>query len=160
MRSAASSARRRLRREVATVLADILRDPASAGPVRDLFRRAARRDRCARRHPWSTAPATLAIATLTVEHRSQQTALAFTRSRSPWRCRRETPITAVAPDGTVLEGVLDLAFEEDAGWTVVDFKTEAEVAGLVARYRRQVGAYASMVARVTGRPATAVLLRL
>jgi ATP-dependent helicase/nuclease subunit A len=76
------------------------------------------------------------------------------------RCRRETPITAVAPDGTVLEGVLDLAFEEDAGWTVVDFKTEAEVAGLVARYRRQVGAYASMVARVTGRPATAVLLRL
>jgi ATP-dependent exoDNAse (exonuclease V) beta subunit len=76
------------------------------------------------------------------------------------RCRRETPITAVAPDGTVLEGVLDLAFEEDAGWTVVDFKTEAEVAGLGARYRRQVGAYASMVARVTGRPATAVLLRL
>ena len=76
------------------------------------------------------------------------------------RCRRETPITAVEPDGSILEGVLDLAFEEDDGWTVVDFKIQAELSGSLARYRRQVGAYASVVARVTGRPATAVLLRL
>ena len=76
------------------------------------------------------------------------------------RCRRETPITAVEPDGSILEGVLDLAFEEDDGWTVVDFKIQAELSGPLARYRRQVGAYASVVARVTGRPATAVLLRL
>jgi ATP-dependent exoDNAse (exonuclease V) beta subunit len=76
------------------------------------------------------------------------------------RCRRETPITAVQADGSILEGVLDLAFEEDDGWTVVDFKIQAELSGPLARYRRQVGAYASVVARVTGRPATAVLLRL
>jgi ATP-dependent exoDNAse (exonuclease V) beta subunit len=76
------------------------------------------------------------------------------------RCRRETPITAVEPDGSILEGVLDLAFEEDDGWTVVDFKIQAELSGPLARYRRQVGAYASVVARVTGRPTTAVLLRL
>jgi ATP-dependent exoDNAse (exonuclease V) beta subunit len=76
------------------------------------------------------------------------------------RCRRETPITAVEPGGSILEGVLDLAFEEDDGWTVVDFKIQAELSGPLARYRRQVGAYASVVARVTGRPATAVLLRL
>ncbi len=56
--------------------------------------------------------------------------------------------------------MLDLAFEEDDGWTVVDFKIQAELSGPLARYRRQVGAYASVVARVTGRPATAVLLRL
>jgi ATP-dependent helicase/nuclease subunit A len=76
------------------------------------------------------------------------------------RCRRETPITAVQPDGSILEGVLDLAFEEDDGWTVVDFKIQAELSGPLARYRRQVAAYASVVARVTGRPVTAVLLRL
>jgi ATP-dependent exoDNAse (exonuclease V) beta subunit len=85
------------------------------------------------------------------------------RAREAWRsgrCRRETPVTVVEPDGSILEGVLDLAFEEDEGWTVVDFKTQAELTGPLARHRRQVGAYASVVARVTGRPATAVLLRL
>jgi ATP-dependent exoDNAse (exonuclease V) beta subunit len=85
----------------------------------------------------------------------------LTRARDAWRrrrCRRETPITAVEPDGSILEGVLDLAFEEDDGWTVVDFKTQAELAGLPAR--RQVAAYAAVVSRVTGRPARAVVLRL
>jgi ATP-dependent exoDNAse (exonuclease V) beta subunit len=76
------------------------------------------------------------------------------------RCRREAPITAVESDGSILEGVLDLAFEEDDGWTVVDFKIQAELSGPLSRYRRQVGAYAAVVARVTGSPATAVLLRL
>ncbi len=85
------------------------------------------------------------------------------RAREAWRsgrCRREAPVTVVEPDGSILEGVLDLAFEDDDGWTVVDFKTQAELTGPLARYRRQVGAYASVVARVTGRPARAVLLRL
>ncbi len=68
------------------------------------------------------------------------------RAREAWRadrCRRETPITAVEPDGSILEGVLDLAFEEDDGWTVVDFKTQAELTGPLARHRRQVSAYAA-----------------
>jgi ATP-dependent exoDNAse (exonuclease V) beta subunit len=85
------------------------------------------------------------------------------RARDAWRlgrCRRETPITAVEPDGSMLEGVLDLAWEEDDGWTVVDFKTQAELAGLPTSHRRQVAAYAAVVARVTGRPARPVLLRL
>ena len=85
------------------------------------------------------------------------------RACAAWRlgcCRREAPITAVEADGSILEGVLDLAFEEDDGWTVVDFKTQAELVGPLARYRRQVAAYASVVARVTGRPARAVLMRL
>jgi ATP-dependent exoDNAse (exonuclease V) beta subunit len=85
------------------------------------------------------------------------------RARAAWRrgrCRRETPITAAEPDGTIVEGVLDLAFEEDAGWTVVDFKTQAELASFLDRYRRQVAAYAAMVARATGRPAVAVLMRI
>ena len=31
------------------------------------------------------------------------------------RCRRETPVAGVGPDGVLLEGILDLAFEDDAG---------------------------------------------
>ncbi len=85
------------------------------------------------------------------------------RARRAWetgQCRRETPITAVEPDGSILEGVLDLAFEGDDGWTVVDWKTDAELAGSLARYRRQVAAYARIVARATGRPTRAVLMRV
>jgi hypothetical protein len=43
---------------------------------------------------------------------------------------------------------------------VVDFKTDAEMVGELARYRRQVGFYASVVARATGRNVTAVLMQL
>jgi ATP-dependent exoDNAse (exonuclease V) beta subunit len=85
------------------------------------------------------------------------------RARAAWtagRCWRETPITVVDGDGSILEGVLDLAFEEAQGWTVVDFKTEAELAGALPRYRRQVGLYAAVVERATGRPAVPVIMRL
>jgi ATP-dependent exoDNAse (exonuclease V) beta subunit len=85
------------------------------------------------------------------------------RAREAWRagrCRRETPVAGHAADGTLLDGVLDLAFEDEGGWTVVDFKTDAEIAGALGRYRRQVGLYASLVARATGKPVTAVLLQI
>jgi ATP-dependent helicase/nuclease subunit A len=85
------------------------------------------------------------------------------RAREAWRagrCRRESPITSVEPGGLIVEGVLELAFEDDWGWTVVDFKTSSELAGALARHRRQVGMYAPVVAWATGRPATAVLMRL
>ena len=76
------------------------------------------------------------------------------------RCRRETPVAGVGPDGMLLEGVLDLAFEDDEAWTVVDFKVAAELAGALERYRRQVGVYASIVRRATGRDVRAVLMRV
>jgi len=76
------------------------------------------------------------------------------------RCRRETPVAGVGPDGSLLEGVLDLAFEEESGWTVVDFKTVAQTAGVLDRHRRQVAMYAWLLSRATGRPARAVLLRV
>jgi ATP-dependent exoDNAse (exonuclease V) beta subunit len=85
------------------------------------------------------------------------------RARDAWRdgrCRRETPIAGREPDGSLIEGVLDLAFEDADGWTVVDFKTDAEVAAELPRYRRQVGVYASVVGRATGKPVRAVLMRL
>jgi ATP-dependent helicase/nuclease subunit A len=76
------------------------------------------------------------------------------------RCRRETPVACREPDGSLLEGVLDLAFEDADGWTVVDFKTDAEIASELQRYRRQVSLYASAVARATGKKVTAVLMSI
>jgi ATP-dependent helicase/nuclease subunit A len=76
-------------------------------------------------------------------------------------CRRETPVTWTAPDGTLVEGIVDLAFEESGGWTVVDYKTDREIAASGEdRYRRQVALYASAIAQATGRPAHAVLMRV
>src|SRR5258708_22967925 len=44
--------------------------------------------------------------------------------------RRETPVMLTMPDGTLAEGVLDLAFRDRRvdfdGWPVVDFKTDQE----------------------------------
>ena len=37
---------------------------------------------------------------------------------------------ARSPDGTLIEGVVDLAFEENGAWTVVDYKTDRELAAL------------------------------
>lgn len=76
-------------------------------------------------------------------------------------CRRETPVTCRLPDGTLLEGVVDLAFEELGEWTVVDYKTDRELAASGAdRYRRQVALYASAIAQATGQPAHGVLVRV
>ena len=76
-------------------------------------------------------------------------------------CRRETPVTYTMPDGTLVEGVVDLAFEEAGEWTVVDYKTDRELAASGEdRYRRQVALYASAIALATAQPAHAVLMRV
>jgi ATP-dependent helicase/nuclease subunit A len=76
------------------------------------------------------------------------------------RCRREAPVLLRLDDGTLVEGVVDAAFLDDGAWTVVDFKTDVEIAGRLDEYRRQVGLYATAIARATGTPARGVLLRV
>jgi ATP-dependent exoDNAse (exonuclease V) beta subunit len=76
-------------------------------------------------------------------------------------CRRETPVTSMLPDSTLIEGVVDLAFEERGAWTVVDYKTDRELAAVGEdRYRRQVALYVTAIAQATGQPASGVLIRL
>jgi len=75
-------------------------------------------------------------------------------------CRRETPVTCTLADGTLLEGIVDLAFEEHGAWIIVDYKTDRELALEESSYRRQVAVYASAIARATGRPASAILVRV
>jgi ATP-dependent helicase/nuclease subunit A len=75
-------------------------------------------------------------------------------------CRRETPVTLGLDDGLLLEGVVDLAFEENGDWTVVDYKTDREIAEASEQYRKQVALYAAAIARATERNTTGVLLRI
>ncbi|HTV02124.1 MAG TPA: UvrD-helicase domain-containing protein [Luteitalea sp.] len=76
------------------------------------------------------------------------------------RCRRETPVTLRLDDGRWVEGQFDLAFEDADGWTVVDFKTDAELDASLDGYRRQVALYARALATATSRPTRGVLLRI
>jgi ATP-dependent exoDNAse (exonuclease V) beta subunit len=72
-------------------------------------------------------------------------------------CRREVPIVYRMPDETVAEGVIDLAFVDDSGWTVVDFKTDLDP-GARPEYSLQVALYAEAIRAATGLPAHGVLL--
>jgi ATP-dependent exoDNAse (exonuclease V) beta subunit len=82
------------------------------------------------------------------------------RARASGGVKRETPVSWVQQDGTLIEGVLDLAFEERDGTVVVDFKTDHELAAGEARYRAQLQQYVAAVTRATGRPATGILFRV
>jgi ATP-dependent exoDNAse (exonuclease V) beta subunit len=82
------------------------------------------------------------------------------RARRSSALRRETPVSWIDADGTLIEGVLDLAFDEEHATVVVDFKTDHELAAGESRYRAQVAQYASAVARATGRATRAVLFRV
>ena len=63
--------------------------------------------------------------------------------------------------GAVVEGVVDLVFEEHGRSVVVDFKTDVEIGRVgLDRYRRQVALYAAAVGLATGAPVEAVLLRV
>jgi ATP-dependent exoDNAse (exonuclease V) beta subunit len=64
------------------------------------------------------------------------------------------------PTGTLVEGVLDLAFREKDAWTVVDFKTDREFEKELAQYKRQVGLYALSIERATGEFCGGVLMRI
>lgn len=75
------------------------------------------------------------------------------------RCRREAPVTLFEND-VLLEGFVDLAFEESAAWTIIDFKTDEEAGAQFNRYKRQVALYADAVGKATQKGTTAYILRL
>jgi ATP-dependent exoDNAse (exonuclease V) beta subunit len=84
------------------------------------------------------------------------------RARASASVKRETPVSWLQRDGTLTEGVLDLAFEdaEGASTVVVDFKTDHELAAGETRYRAQLLQYVNAVSRATGRTASGVLFRV
>ncbi len=75
--------------------------------------------------------------------------------------RREAGLPE-GPEPTVLQGVIDLVFEEDDGWVLIDYKsdtvTPANRAALEAFYAPQIAHYRRYWERLTGRPTRAGLL--
>jgi ATP-dependent exoDNAse (exonuclease V) beta subunit len=76
------------------------------------------------------------------------------------RCDRELPIVWKGPDGTLIEGTIDLAFEDLTGLTVVDFKTDRELATDLERYRRQLTVYCQALGTLRGTAARGILARI
>lgn len=56
--------------------------------------------------------------------------------------------------GTLLQGVIDCAFEEDGAWVLVDYKTDRilDEAAFKERYAMQIEWYARALERITGKP--------
>lgn len=76
------------------------------------------------------------------------------------QCRREVSIAARLGDVAV-DGIVDLAFRDhtERSWTVVDFKTDAELEGeAIEAYRAQVRVYMTAIAGATGESARGILL--
>ena len=90
------------------------------------------------------------------------------RARNSQDYRRETPVFLRQPDGTIVEGIADLAFREPApasrspgeppaAWTIVDFKTDARAEDH-PQYLEQLRHYCAAVTAATGAPAKGVIL--
>jgi ATP-dependent exoDNAse (exonuclease V) beta subunit len=79
------------------------------------------------------------------------------RKAAPSSLRRELPVTLRVESGELVDGAIDLAFDEDRGLVLVDFKTDADHTGL-ARYRRQLQAYGEAIKKVTGKEVRLILL--
>jgi ATP-dependent exoDNAse (exonuclease V) beta subunit len=82
------------------------------------------------------------------------------RASEEGHCRRETPVTFPTADGTLVEGVVDLAFLDDHTWVIVDFKTDQDIEPHLPRYTRQVSLYATAIAAATGSKTRSILLRI
>ena len=74
------------------------------------------------------------------------------------RCRRDTPV-AWRDGDHLIEGVVDLAFEADGKWTVVDFKTDEELRRF-SNYAMQIGLYGKAMQVATGQATSVVLMRI
>ncbi|HET9704980.1 MAG TPA: UvrD-helicase domain-containing protein, partial [Vicinamibacterales bacterium] len=103
-----------------------------------------------------------AIAVNVLKHpRLQAARAAESKGRRAWR---EAPVSLRVDDGSgaprLVDGQVDLAYQTDEGWVVVDFKTDVEIAAAQDGYKQQVALYADAVAKATGRPAVGVLLRV
>ncbi len=95
------------------------------------------------------------------------------RAATADRLRRETPVSFLREDGILVEGIVDLAFRELGGglggeldeepggaWTVVDFKTDRDLAPNLSQYESQLRLYAEAISEATAEPTTPVLLSL
>jgi ATP-dependent exoDNAse (exonuclease V) beta subunit len=81
-------------------------------------------------------------------------------ARRASRLHRELPIILKLDSKRVLEGVIDLAFETEGRWHIVDFKTDADIAANRAHYERQLHWYSLALSRLNNAPVKAHLLSI
>jgi len=106
-------------------------------------------------------PDEIAAARATVQHVLAHPVLkSAARASAEGRCYRETPVTMRTSSGTLVEGTVDLAFDDGREFVVVDFKTDRELDGALERYQQQVQIYARAIATAMRRPVRAVLMRI
>ncbi len=85
------------------------------------------------------------------------------RAQRAQRLHREYPVTLPLDGGalgTIVEGVIDLAFVEDGAWTIVDFKTDADTQERRGRYELQLRWYGYALEHLTGMRARAILFEV
>jgi ATP-dependent exoDNAse (exonuclease V) beta subunit len=85
---------------------------------------------------------------------------AAARAAAARGCYREVPVTFRLDDASIVEGHVDLAFDDGQGFVVVDFKTDRELDGALDRYRRQVQIYAAAISQAMGKRAKGVLMKI
>ena len=80
-------------------------------------------------------------------------------------CYRELPLIWQSPDGTLIEGTVDLAFEDrgeaesERRLVVLDFKTDRDRELDTERYRRQLAIYCRALMALQGGAARGILMR-
>jgi ATP-dependent exoDNAse (exonuclease V) beta subunit len=95
-------------------------------------------------------PAALEVVSAALAHPLMLAASACT-------CCREMPLLLKLDDGALVEGRVDLAFRDESGWVVVEFKTDTADQ---LRYRRQLQLYAAALSQATGLPVKGVLFEV
>ena len=73
------------------------------------------------------------------------------------RCHREFPLIIKVDEKEIVEGTIDLAFEQAGRWVVIDFKTDL-TSGKQAVYERQLQWYLYGLALITKQSAEGWLL--
>lgn len=104
--------------------------------------------------------AAVEIAQQVVQHDVIKTGAEAMRSG---KCRRESPVTLKLKNDVLIEGVVDLAYQDPNSerlWVVVDYKTDYEIRGRLEEYKKQVWLYALAISRATGMKTQPVLLRV
>ena len=108
------------------------------------------------------AAATMIAAAVLKHPRLAAARVAEAAGRRVWR---EAPVSLRLDAGTngapqIVDGQVDLAYETEQGWVVIDFKTDIEIATAQDAYLRQVAIYMEAVRRATGKTVTGVILRI
>jgi ATP-dependent exoDNAse (exonuclease V) beta subunit len=103
------------------------------------------------------APIEERAAAVTTTRRTLQHPLMRRAARASRR-HQEYPVTFRTRQGRIMEGVIDLMFEEAGEWHVVDFKTDTDIDSLQQRHQTQLGWYVEAVSRVMLQPAKGYVL--